>query len=45
MRFGGFPTAATTLLPVIMARVYIGGDLQGPPPGKTQSKTKMEESR
>jgi hypothetical protein len=32
------------LLLLIMARVYIGGDLQGPPE-KTQSKTKMEESR
>jgi hypothetical protein len=42
--FWGFPAAATTLLLLIMAGVYIGGDLQGPP-GKNQSKTKMEESR
>jgi hypothetical protein len=31
------------LLLLIMARVYIGSDLQGPSE-KTQSKTKMEES-
>ena len=40
----GVPAAATILLLLIMARVYIGGDLQGPPE-KTQSKMKMEESR